>query len=290
MAIKFFFLPVVQNITQLISDLKYGGATTEEINLLTQQIVSATPLTLPVNPEILEVTTESDVMTTNVVKLGEVVIPTGSKLSRLQIESFFPYKEDSTVIDTLNRISTAVDELLPGYVTAGLNLFSSFTPEKYYKYFKQLQKVGAPVRLIISDCGVDMDVIVESIEKRYITCDKDLRYTLSLIEWRDTRPSGVIKKIVNGAASVVLGSSNNKVAAPTPPRTKTGFAAGDTVIANGRYYYDSFGSSPYGTFKDFRGKISHIASNQKAQYKYHITTLDGGWRGWVKSDQLRGAD
>lgn len=290
MAIKFFFLPVVQNIVQLVSDLKYGGATAEEILLLTEQIASATPLVLPVNPEVLEITTESEVTTTSVVKLGEVVIPTGTKLSRLQIESFFPFKEDSTIIDTLSNLATAVDELLPGYVTAGLNLFSSFTPEKYYKYFKQLQKVGAPVRLIISDCGVDMDVIVESIEKRYITCDKDMRYTLSLIEWRDTRPSGLIKKVVNGITSVVVGAASNKVASPAPSRTKTGFAIGDTVIANGRYHYDSFGASPFGNFKDFRGKISHIASNPNAQYKYHITTLDGGWRGWVKSDQIQGAD
>lgn len=287
MAIKFFFLPVVQNIAQLITDLKYGGATAEEISILTEQIIAATPLTLPVNPETLEVTTQSDTATAEVVKLGEIVIPKGAKLSTLQIESFFPYKDDSNIFDTASKIANAVDNILPSYVTTGLNLFSSFTPDKYYRYFQQLQRVGAPVRLVISECGVNMDVIVESIEKKYITCDKDMWYTLQLKEWKDPTPSSFKVKVISGSQTT---TGTAVVAPPLPVRPKTGLAIGDTVIANGKYFYDSFGSGPYGTFKEFRGKISHLASNSRATHKYHITTLDGGWRGWVKADQIRGVN
>jgi hypothetical protein len=289
MAIKFFFLPVVQNVAQLVADLKYGGASAEEINILAQQILAATPLTLPVNPETLEIATDSVTTTTEVVKLGEVIIPRGASLSKLTIESFFPYKEDNSIIALANTFANAVDNYLPSYVTSGLNLFAEFTPEKYYRYFKQLQKVGTPVRVVISECGVNMDMVVTSITKKYITCDKDMYYTLELSEYRDPKPTtGMIKLIADSVTAVA--TTVVQVVKPITERKKTGLAIGDTVIANGRYHYDSFGASPYGTFKDFRGKISHIASNPKATYKYHITTLDGGWRGWVKSDQIRGTE
>ncbi len=298
MAIKFFFLPVVQNITQLIEDLKYGGATAEEISILAEQIASATPLVLPVNPETLELTTQSDITTTEVVKLGEVAIPKGAKLSSLTIESFFPYKQDNNIFDVASKVANAVGSLLPAGVTTGLNIFSSFTADKYYRYFQQLQRVGAPVRLVISECGVNMDVIVESIEKKYITCDKDMWYTLQLREWRDPTPTSLGMKLISGlitgitttAVDMIGSGGTTKVASPAPPRQKKGLAVGDTVIVNGTYCYDSFGSKPYGTFKEFRGKISHMASNSKATHKYHITTPDGGWRGWVKAEQIRGVE
>lgn len=296
MAIKFFFLPVVQNIAQLVADLEYGGASAEEVSILTQQILAATPLVLPVNPETLEVTTDSVITTTEVVKLGEVVIPRGAGLSKLTIESFFPYKEDNSIMGLAGNVVNAISNYVPSYVTTGVNLFSSFTPEKYYRYFKQLQKVGTPVRVVISDCGVNMDMVVESITKRYITCDNDMYYTLTLTEYRDPKPTSGIIKLISGAVTGVMGAvasvaqATPKVSKPAPTRTKTGLAIGDTVIANGRYYHDSFGASPYGTFKEFRGKISHIASNSRATYKYHITTMDGGWRGWVKADQIRGTN
>ena len=289
MAIKFFFLPVVQNIVQLVADLKYGGATAEEIDIISQQIAAAMPLVLPVNPETLEVSTNSVTTSTEVVKLGQVIIPRGAELSKLTIESFFPYKDENAVMGLAGDIIDAVSSYVPSYVTSGANLFSQFTPEKYYRYFKQLQKVGTPVRLVISDCGVDMDVIVTSITKRYITCDKDMHYTLELSEYRDPKPMGAAMKIITSAVNTVANVAT-QVVKPPEPRKKTGLAIGDTVIANGRYYYDSFGSSPYGTFKDFRGKISHKASNSRATYKYHITTPDGGWRGWVKEDQIRGVE
>jgi len=287
MAIKFFFLPVVQNIAQLVADLKYGGASAEEIDILAQQILAATPMTLPVNPETLEVTTDSVITRTEVVKLGEVVIPRGAGLSKLTIESFFPYKPDNSIIDLAGDVVNAISNYVPSYVTTGVNLFSSFTPEKYYRYFKQLQKVGTPVRVVISDCGVNMDMVVESITKRYITCDNDMYYTLTLSEYRDPKPTSGMIKILTGKGTV---TNATQVVKPTQTRTKTGLAIGDTIIANGRYHYDSFGASPYGTFKEFRGKISHIASNSRATYKYHITTMDGGWRGWVKADQIRGTN
>lgn len=278
MAIKFFFKPITQSVSQIITDLQRGTTTRADIVNYAKQYFQDN-LMLPVNPQVLEITTTSDNKKTNVVKLGQIVIPKGVNLSTLTIESFFP--SIKSVVNSLN------DSRIPSYVLSTVGtLFSKFTPEQYLKYFETLQITQVPVRLVISECDVDMDVLVESIKKRYESQDEDLHYTLSLIEYKEHKA----KQLVTKKTQAVVTSVSAKVVSVVKPRPKTGLAIGDTVIANGKYFYDSFGSKPYGTFKNFRGKISHMATNSKATNKYHITTLDGGWRGWVKADQLQGVD
>lgn len=277
MAIKFYFLPVAQSVTQLIVDIKKKQLTKASILNYAKQFFLST-LTLPVNPETIEVTTNSDNKKTNVVKLGQIVIPKGVELSTLTIESFFPGQA--------NFIQDTAAKYLPPYLIRPMSaVFSNFTPEQYFQYFENLQKAEVPVRLIVTECGIDMDVIVESISKKYITCDSDLHYVLNLIEYREFSPTKLKQAVKN---TQDIASTVKKVIPSLPNRQKKGLAIGDTVIVNGKYFYDSFGASPTGTFTNFKGKISHIASNKNATNKYHITTMDGGWRGWVKQDQIQG--
>lgn len=277
MAIKFFFKPVAQSVAQVIADIQSGKTSKPDVLNYAKQFFQNNMM-LPVNPEVLEITTASDNKKVNVVKSGEVVIPKGVRLSTLTIESFFP------------GVSTMANQTLNGYIPAYIikavnSIFDNFSAEQYFKYFETLQQTKVPVRLVISDCGVDMDVLVESIKQRYVSCDDDLHYTLNLVEYKEPKATKLITKKATTAEGVV-----NKVIPIAKPRTKKGLAVGDTVVVNGKYFYDSFGSKPYGTFKNFRGKISHMASNSKATNKYHITTLDGGWRGWVTADQIQGVE
>lgn len=277
MAIKFFFRPIAQSIAQVIAEIQSGKTSRPEVLNYAKQYFQNN-LILPVNPETLEITTNSDNKKTNVVKLGEIVIPKGVNLSTLTIESFFP--GGGTITNIINN------GYIPSYFVGALDsIFSNFTGKQYFEYFETLQNTGIPVRLVISDCGVDMDVLVESIKKRYVSCDEDLHYTLNLIEYKKHSAMKLQTKTVQSVAG-----TTKKVVPTVKPRVKKGLAVGDTVIVNGKYFYDSFGSKPFGTFKNFRGKISHMASNSKATNKYHITTMEGGWRGWVKSDQLQGVD
>lgn len=63
---------------------------------------------------------------------------------------------------------------------------------------------------------------------------------------------------------------------------------GCTVIANGKYWYTSYGDSPYGTASNQRAKVSRIITNDPARpYPVHITTEGGGWLGWLKSSQVK---
>lgn len=278
MSIKFFFLPSIQSVAQIISDIRAGKLAKSDI-LNYAELFFSYVFTLPVNPETVQLTTGSDIKRTNVVKLGEIAIPKGVNLSSVTIESFFP--GSTTMLQDL------IDSHIPSYIVKPISgVFGNFTPEQHYQYFENLQKAKIPVRFIVSECGIDMDVLVDSISKRYISCDSDLHYTLELIEYRNHNATRLVTKPANTAAT----TATKKVVPTTTPRPKAGLAIGDTVVVNGRYYYDSFGSKPFGTFKNFRGKISHIASNARATNKYHITTLDGGWRGWVKADQIQGVN
>lgn len=274
MAIKFFFKPIAQSVAQVIAEIQSGKTSKSEILNYSEHYFQNN-LTLPVNPHTLEITTQSDNKKTNVVKLGQIVIPKGVNLATLTIESFFPGAATATNI---------MNGILPGYVIQAANsIFNNFTSSQYFQYFEMLQQTEIPVRLVISECDIDMDVLVESIKKRYEAGDDDLYYTLNLVEYRKHSAMKLQTKTVQTAEGVT-----KKVIPTVKPRVKTGLAIGDTVIVNGKYCYDSFGSKPFGTFKNFKGKISHMTSNKNATNKYHITTMDGGWRGWVTAEQLQG--
>lgn len=280
MAVKFFFKPVSQNVGLSIAKMAlkkyFGGGVKSDAIAFAKEYFKGN-LTLPVNPQRLEITTQSDNKKVNVVKSGQIVIPKGVNLSTLTIESFFP---GNNIL--LNRLSGGY---VPSYIVTSLNsLFNSFTSHKYYEYFETLQQTQIPVRLVISECNIDMDVLVESIKKRYESQDEDIHYTLNLIEDRKVSAKKLEPKVPNVITSV------KAVIASKPARAKSGLAIGDKVLVDGPYCYDSFGSKPTNIFKNFTGKISHIASNPNATHKYHITTLDGGWRGWVKSEHIKGVE
>lgn len=275
MAIKFFFKPVAQSVAQVIAEIESGKTSKPEVLNYARQYFQNN-LTLPVNPQSLEITTTSDNKKTNVVKLGQIVIPKGVNLSTLTIESFFPGAATLTNIVSNGHI--------PSYFVNSIDsIFSNFTGKQYFEYFETLQNTKIPVRLVISECGIDMDVLIESIKKRYESCDEDLHYTLNLVEYKKHSAIKLQTQKIATTEGVVV-----KTIPTVKPRVKTGLAIGDSVIVNGKYFYDSFGAKPYGTFKNFRGKISHIANNKNATNKYHITTPEGGWRGWVTAEQIQG--
>lgn len=295
------FKPKAQGFKKLISDLKKKKDIKQSIGkfLLGEIKTFAVAMTLPVNPESLEITTPSDNMKINIVELGEIVIPRGVNLSSLTIESFFPKYGWA--------MGSLLGERVPPYVVKSVSsIFLGWTAEMYYTYFQVLQILKVPVSLLVIDAEgtlVSLDVVIESIKRLNVAGDDDLHYTLELVEYRNNPPTimkpiasslggtalGIAKKVISNTSKKVISNTSKKVVPKKAvTRIKTGFAVGDSVIVDGRYWYDSFGSKPFGTFKEFQGKIDRIASNKQALYKYHITDDNGGWKGWVNEDQLKG--
>lgn len=230
-----------------------------------------TVLPLPVNPQSIEVRTAGTNKTMEIVKLGEINILRDVKLAELTIESFFPATADG-----------------PWVLTKTVFV----KPQVYKALFEELRKNKKPCRLVVSEIGINMEVSVESFQWSMEAGDPDMHYKLQLKEYKPHAIKTVAPKkndlantlnMAKKVLSVVTGISSGGNTA----RQKTGFAIGDTVIVDGRYWYDSYGASPYGTFKNFTGKISKIVADKKRKCRYHITTPSGDWRGWVNESQMK---
>lgn len=135
---------------------------------------------LPVNPSELTVTSDGENNTYNMIDKGEVIIPRNTKLSTVEISSFFP-RNSYTSLTVQN---------------------AWYTPEGYVRFFNALLKERIVFHFIIDrwDCddamfSTEFDAIITSFK---IT-DKggesgDIYYTLSVSEYRNTKPQ-VVEKI-----------------------------------------------------------------------------------------------
>jgi len=125
------------------------------------------------------------------------------------------------------------------------------------------------VRVIGTDLGINILATVEEFEWKYIDSTGDIAYDLSFKEYREFGAKLVAK---------------NKIKRPKPPTNKP-IVPGCEVIVNGRLHRDSYGSGPGLTEKNARRKVNFIKKGRK--YPYHVTLLNGGWRGWVTEGSVR---
>lgn len=216
---------------------------------------------LPVNPEEIMINSSGNNKTEEIVKLGEINLLRQKKLEALVIESFLPADKDAPYVLTKGKFEK---------------------PQYYIDFFENIRAEKKPFRFIISDTKINMLAAIEDLEYGLKAGDDDIYYSLNIKEYRPFS-SKVVK--------ITLPATKTEPAKVTPPpateRPKTGFAIGDTVIANGNYWYSSYGDNPHGTFKNFTGKISHIVADKNRKYRYHITTPSGGYRGWVAESQIK---
>lgn len=213
-----------------------------------------TVVQLPVNPEQIYISLTGNNKTEEVVKLGQINILRDANLRSCSIKCFFPVSSNAPFVLTDGRFEP---------------------PQFYIDFFNKIIKDKKPCRFIVSDTFINMFVSIEDFEYGLVAGDSDTHYTLKLKEYK-TFSAKVVTIQQNTTTAITSGNT----------RLKTGLSVGDTVIVNGKYWYDSYGASPFGTFSNFTGKISHIVSNKSRPYRYHITTVDGRWRGWVAENQI----
>lgn len=216
---------------------------------------------LPVNPEELTINSEGNNETINIVSLGDINILKQKKLMSTEIQCFFPA--------TLNRYA-------PHVVTSG----DFRNPQYYINFFERIRKEKKPVQFVVTDTKINMTVAIEAFNYSLVAGDEDINYTLELREYRPYSAKEV--KIVTS-----LSGNTTPKAIVAEQRTPKKFAIGNQVTVNGDYWYTSYGDNPHGTFSNFKGKISHIVADKNRKYRYHITTLSGGYRGWVAENQLK---
>lgn len=215
---------------------------------------------LPVNPSEILVKSKGNNKTETVIKVGEVNLLRQKGLDVCVIECFLPTNQNAPYIVTTGRFER---------------------PEFYIDFFEQIREGKQPCRFIISDTKINMLASIEGLEFGYKAGDDDVHYTLELKEYKPFSSAKVKITPPKVVAAPVT------VTPPAKPRVVTGFAIGDSVVANGKYWYSSYGDNPFGTFNNFTGKISHIVADKGRKYRYHITTPSGGYRGWVAESQIK---
>lgn len=171
---------------------------------------------LPVNPEELEVTSKQATEKYNILKLGEVIVPTHNELKTYTFETEFPHSANHYVTSTK-------DFRGPDF---WINLFETWRNKK------------VPVRFIASNQitkDINTLVLIESytiMEKAGEEGDKYISF--SLVEYKEF--SKKIAKITV-AHNNTARPSPAPLPPPAPPQRTYTIVSGDTLWAIAKRYY-----------------------------------------------------
>lgn len=213
---------------------------------------------LPVNPEKLEVQGPGTNTTVNLVGSGDVNILKSPGLRKVTLESWIPKNNDGA-----------------GYI---LEDAPNYEATFYRDYFTAVQKQKEPVNLIITGLDITLQMGLESFNYHWEGSDEDMWYTLEFKEWKSYKADVVQVAQPQSPAEATPAVERKEPVRENIPKE---VAVGVTVRVNGRLHRDSNGTAPGQTEKNATRKISHIAKEKP--YPYHVTTLEGGWRGWVEA-------
>ena len=229
-------------------------------------------LRLPVNPEELPTAQDSDNAEYNVLGIGPITIPRTPKQKEITFSGLLPGHRSSLVL-TGNGFRGP--EVYINFFQAALNQkrVVTYTPARY-------TEDGLP--FLVGDSG--FRCTVESFtytEKGGET--GDFYYDLTIREYRDYSPQ---RAMVQSAPAQAAAAVQTVVQEPTRATPSNKVVVGSKCIANGPYYYSSYGDNPHGNANGTRCTVSRIVDGSRA-YPYHICREDGGALGWVKLDQLQ---
>ena len=218
---------------------------------------------IPVNPSTFDVKTDGNNETTEIISLGEIVIPRRKKLSGISWESFFPY-----------------ESWYPAIRTSGEFQSSAF----YIEFLDRIRDDCKPCHLTVTGIGFDADVVIESFDYYHQAGDhEDTYYSISLKKYQPYAVSIVSKEDMDGQLQNPdsMGNPSSDSSITLEPSQIT---IGCGVILNGTVHYDSYGAKPGMTFTNYKGRVNLI--NKQGSHPYHITTPSGSPLGWVTKESV----
>lgn len=214
------------------------------------------PLLLSVNPGELMLSSPSNPEVLEVINLGQVTELTTPELVTFSIKSFWTDHWEYPYIQDKSRW---------------------YAQEEFVKRIEDARKEKKPVTFMIADTTLDLDmeVVIEDFQYGYKAGSMDLEYELQFRQYRK-------------AQAKFLQQVNKTIYTQQPARPANAggdVAVGSTVVVNGQLHRDSSGGGPGQMESNATRKISHM--NNGAKCPIHITTLEGGWRGWVTKESVK---
>jgi hypothetical protein len=222
---------------------------------------------IPVNPEELTIDQPTSDKTEDVAGVGGIIIPVKPSPRVASWKSFFP--------------GDSIDPYTSGFKS----------PKALSKAIMKAWKMRYKCRLIITRSN-GVDVNMRCVISSYKETDKggepdDLYYEIELTEYKSfgAKTMTIIQETTaTGPAAEAAGTAGQTTAqaAPEPERpvdTPT-LRVGATGIANGNYYYSSYGAEPHGVANNRNVTVRRIVSGNA--YPILIDDL-----GWIQESQIQ---
>lgn len=136
-------------------------------------------VTLPINPEQIEIPTQKDVQTHTILNYGEVPVAGYKKLKRINLDSLMP---DTTSYFSL--LSSLVETLK----------HKPYTKEKSIKMIQDWVDKGKPIRVIIAGDAyedINLEFLITSFVKTIRESNGDVTSKIEFIEYRN--PTAQVK-------------------------------------------------------------------------------------------------
>ena len=222
-----------------------------------------TKIQVPVNPDQIEITHPSENVTHNVLGVGEIVVPRKPGLTEIQWDSFLPGADS--------------DPYVSDYIA----------PEEFIRVLQRAKENGRTGRVVITRSGL-FDTNLRCIVEEFIVRDKggepgDLYYSITLKEYRDYSPEVVeiVRETPSTAQDALEGDKVIEATVTEERPVETPVArVGASVIANGTYCNDEYGSKPHGTASGLSTTITRM--NPGTPYPIHV-----GYYGWMQESSLQ---
>lgn len=251
---------------------------------------------IPVNPPKFEVQESGNNATTEVIALGEIILPKKKKLASVKWDSFFPYESWHPAVRTKGGFKSA---------------------QFYIDFINKIRDDCKPAHLTVTGIEFDADVVVDSFTYYHQAGDhEDTYYSISLKRYQnysivsvpapqpdadksttsttDKTPTSSTDKTTSSDAVTVatpekLASSISRWFAPgqssnslTPPATQV--TVGSTVTLTGLVYADSYGVRPRKSYTKLKCRVTQV--NLQGTCPYHLNTMAGTELGWTKKGSV----
>ena len=205
----------------------------------------------PINPPKIELTRSVPQDKFQIIGKGEITIPKKPNLRTIKWSSF-----------------------LPGDTSGYLGVVQS--PTTFVEVINNLMDQGEVCELIIKR-KIGGDTSINVVITAFSPSDNggtpnDVDYTIEFIEWRDYSPTIIDVKVKDKKAK---GTKNKQ------RKAEAVITVGAKVVANGKYYYDSYGSEPHGTANNLSTYIKRIVPGRA------YPVLIGNNIGWIKEANLQ---